>query len=73
VITGEIADDLLDPGMREEKLMADRKRLLSVVQYFRSEECRRVFISRYFGFSDEQPCGNCDTCDQVTQEREEEQ
>lgn len=61
-LTGEIPDDLLNPEMREEKLMADRKRLLALVQYFRTEGCRRMYLSRYFGFENEEPCGNCDMC-----------
>lgn len=61
-LTGEIPDELLDPERIEAKLLADQKRLLSMVQYFRAEQCRRVFISNYFGFADEHPCGNCDTC-----------
>lgn len=63
-IQGELPDVLLDEDHFQEKLLSDQKKLLSVVQYFRTEECRRVFISEYFGFFDESPCGNCDRCDE---------
>jgi ATP-dependent DNA helicase RecQ len=61
-VLSELPDVLLDEDHYKEKLLNDQKKLLSVVQYFRTEECRRVFISEYFGFFDELPCGNCDCC-----------
>ncbi|MGE5500107.1 MAG: RecQ family ATP-dependent DNA helicase [Syntrophothermus sp.] len=61
-VIDEMPDELTDPDYLKEKLLNDNKKLLSVVQYFRTEECRRVYISEYFGFSDEKPCGNCDIC-----------
>lgn len=62
-LLGEVPEVLLDEDHYQEKLRHDQTKLLSVVQYFRTEECRRVFIADYFGFPGEQPCGNCDCCD----------
>jgi ATP-dependent DNA helicase RecQ len=61
-IVNELPEILLDEDYLKEKLLNDNKKLLSVVNYFRGEKCRRVFISDYFGFPDEKPCGNCDNC-----------
>lgn len=61
-ITAELPEELTDEDYLKEKLMNGNKKLLSVVNYFRSEECRRVYISDYFGFPGEKPCGNCDIC-----------
>jgi len=61
-IVNELPDILQDEDHLKEKLLNDNKKLLSVVNYFRGEKCRRVFISDYFGFPDEKPCGNCDNC-----------
>lgn len=61
-IVNELPDILQNEDHLKEKLLNDNKKLLSVVNYFRGEKCRRVFISDYFGFPDEQPCGNCDNC-----------
>lgn len=61
-IVDELPGELQDEARFKEKLLSDNKKLLSVVNYFRGEECRRVFISDYFGFKDEKPCGNCDNC-----------
>ncbi len=61
-IIDELPNELEDENHLKEKLLNDNKKLLSVVNYFRGEECRRVFISDYFGFKDEKPCGNCDNC-----------
>lgn len=61
-IINELPDILENEEYLKEKLLNDNKKLLSVVNYFRSVECRRVFISDYFGFPGENPCGNCDNC-----------
>ncbi len=61
-IVNELPEILQDEEHLKEKLLNDNKKLLSVVNYFRGENCRRVFISDYFGFPDEKPCGNCDNC-----------
>ncbi len=63
----ELPEILEDEVYLNEKMMSDNKKLLAVVNYFRGEECRRVFISEYFGFNDEKPCGNCDNCAQGTE------
>jgi ATP-dependent DNA helicase RecQ len=57
-----LPDELMNENYLKEKLKNDNMKLLSVVNYFKNEECRRVFISEYFGFKDEPPCGNCDSC-----------
>ncbi len=61
IISG-LPEILENENYLKEKMMNDNKKLLSVVKYFRGEKCRRVFISEYFGFFDEKPCGNCDNC-----------
>ena len=61
-LVNELPDILQDEDYLKEKLLNDNKKLLSVVNYFRGENCRRVFISDYFGFPGEKPCGNCDNC-----------
>ncbi len=61
-IVDELPHELHDEKYLKEKLTSDNKKLLSVVNYFKSVECRRVYISDYFGFPGEKPCGNCDVC-----------
>ncbi len=61
-IINELPGELQNEKRLNEKLLNDNKKLLSVVNYFRDENCRRVYISDYFGFKDEKPCGNCDNC-----------
>ena len=60
-ITGELHPELIDEKIHMEKITRDRKRLLSMMEYFKTEECRRSYIENYFGFS-EPSCGNCDRC-----------
>ena len=59
-IVDDLPHELNDEKYLKDKLLNDNKKLLSVVNYFRTPECRRVFISEYFGFNDEPVCGNCD-------------
>jgi ATP-dependent DNA helicase RecQ len=63
-VADELPDALQDEERLADKLMNDNKKLLSMVNYFRGSGCRRVFISEYFGFHDERPCGNCDRCEE---------
>ena len=63
-LVNELPPELEGNERLEEKLMNDNKKLLSVVNYFKTETCRRIFISDYFGFPVEKPCGNCDVCDE---------
>lgn len=63
VIVDELPFELSDDNYLKEKLRKDNLKLLSMVQYFRTEKCRRVFISEYFGFHDEKDCHNCDVCE----------
>lgn len=61
-LNGDLPIELQDETRLKEKLLNDNKKLLSMVNYFKSIECRRVYISDYFGFPGEKPCGNCDCC-----------
>ncbi|MHC4947908.1 MAG: RecQ family ATP-dependent DNA helicase [Planctomycetota bacterium] len=40
----------------------DQTRLRAVAEYAESEECRSVFLRRWFGEEDPPACGNCDRC-----------
>ena len=40
----------------------DERRLQSMVEYADSDDCRSVFIRRYFGEEDPPVCGICDIC-----------
>jgi ATP-dependent DNA helicase RecQ len=65
VLLSPLPPELEDSSYLKEKLMNDNKKLLSMVNYFKEEDCRRVYISEYFGFHDEKPCHNCDRCDEL--------
>jgi ATP-dependent DNA helicase RecQ len=62
-LVSPLPERLSDDKRLEEKMMNDNKKLLAVVNYFKEKTCRRVYISDYFGFPGEKPCGNCDNCD----------
>lgn len=62
IITDELPSNLLDNTLYEDKLLRDQKKLLSIVNYFRDERCRKKSLESYFGFNDEPICNNCDRC-----------
>ena len=68
VIVDQIPAHLLNKNEYKEKLINDQKKLLGIVQYFRSDQCRRKEIESYFGFDDEPDCLICDNCDSQTGE-----
>ncbi len=61
-VINELPPQLEDEAYLKSKLLNDNKKLLSVVNYFRTNKCRRIFISDYFGFKNEPKCNNCDIC-----------
>ncbi|MCF8262972.1 MAG: RecQ family ATP-dependent DNA helicase [Melioribacteraceae bacterium] len=62
-IVAPLPHQLSDDQSLKNKLLSDNKKLLSVVNYFKTIECRRIYISHYFGFPNEKECQNCDVCD----------
>lgn len=56
------AEDLT-PELWEKRRDQLNRKLLSLVQWFRAEECRKVGIYRYFGWNNSEPCGFCDRCE----------
>jgi len=62
IISEKLPEKLADINKYNEKLLNDQKKLLGIVQYFRTEECRRKNLEVYFGFNNEPECGNCDNC-----------
>lgn len=62
-IVNPLPQELQDDARLKEKLTSDNKKLLSMVNYFKSEICRKTVISEYFGFPGTNECGNCDICD----------
>jgi ATP-dependent DNA helicase RecQ len=47
----------------QKRRMSLQKKLHALVLWFRSEECRKVGIYKYFGWPNEKPCGFCDRCE----------
>ncbi|MBU0558581.1 MAG: ATP-dependent DNA helicase [Bacteroidetes bacterium] len=62
VLLDELPHELSDDKYLADKLKRDNLKLLSMVNYFKTEKCRRQFISSYFGFDENHNCGNCDVC-----------
>lgn len=58
-----LTDEDLSPELWAARRLQLQKKLMSLVQWFRSEECRKVGVYRYFGWSMDEPCGFCDRCE----------
>jgi ATP-dependent DNA helicase RecQ len=61
-VVSSLPSQLEDDDYLNDKLLRDNKKLLSIVNYFNTRECRRAFISGYFGFPQNKKCGHCDIC-----------
>ncbi|MCB0351603.1 MAG: RecQ family zinc-binding domain-containing protein [Bdellovibrionales bacterium] len=55
----------MDDKVREQKLKRQNEKLLQMVRYVSSEDCRMQFIYKYFSEVDHKPCGLCDRCQEV--------
>ncbi|MGE3683538.1 MAG: ATP-dependent DNA helicase RecQ [Bdellovibrionales bacterium] len=56
-------DEDLSAELWHARKMQLQKKLLAIVQWFRSPQCRKVGIYSYFGWPHVEPCGLCDRCD----------
>ena len=57
-----LTDEDLSPELYKLRREQLQKKLLAVVQWFRSEECRKTGIYGYFGLKNLKACGFCDRC-----------
>lgn len=60
-LAGEIPEQLSSDNFIQEKMIRDLDRLIAIMQYAKSENCRRDIIHNYFN-SDISLCGKCDNC-----------
>lgn len=56
----ELPEKLHNDNYIKNKLLEDNKKLLAMLQYYQTKNCRRIYINEYFGFFDEPICKNCD-------------
>lgn len=63
-VVAALSEEDLNESLWKARKTQLQKKLLSLVQWFRSPECRKVGIYRYFGWPNETPCGFCDRCDE---------
>ncbi|MBK8955961.1 MAG: RecQ family ATP-dependent DNA helicase [Saprospiraceae bacterium] len=55
----------IDKKWYEKRKEILKQRFESMIQFVLHKGCRQVYISRYFGQNDDEPCGNCDYCMEV--------
>jgi len=60
-LAGELSGEIIADQFVKSKMERDRQRLIDMVNYAKSVECRRSIIYKYFGI-DFIGCGNCDNC-----------
>lgn len=57
----DLPDSLLSEEENKRKREIDQNRLYQMLQYVKTNECRREFIHHYFSIHKDE-CGNCDNC-----------
>ncbi len=60
-LVDELPDFLVDETLLKDKAEGDRQRLIGMLNYVKTEECRRDFIHEYFDAPPAE-CGTCDNC-----------
>ena len=60
-LIGDIPEELSSDDFIREKMMRDRDRLIAIMEYAKSGQCRRDIIHNYFD-SAVSVCGKCDNC-----------
>ena len=58
----ELPEKFTDQEYLDDKLKREQKKLYALVQYVKTEKCRKAFIHDYFGLPHAQKCGACDEC-----------
>ena len=61
-IRGALPEHLTDEDFLNKKLLREQKKLYALVQYVKTEGCRKAFIHEYFGLPRAEHCGACDRC-----------
>ena len=64
-VIDELPELLDNEDYLKTKFYRDQRKLQNVVEYVRSEKCRRRIIEEYFGFPDSKNCGHCDWCEEL--------
>lgn len=60
----ELDDTDISAEAWQERKIGLQKKLMSLVQWFRTDVCRKVTIYNYFGWPDTEPCKFCDVCEE---------
>ncbi len=60
-LAGELPDEVVSDMYIKSKMECDRQRLIDMMNYAKSSECRRRIIYKYFDIG-YRGCGNCDNC-----------
>ena len=61
-VLSEDLEPWIDDTARSQKLKRQNEKLLNVVQFIKTDQCRAQFIYNYFAESATKPCGLCDNC-----------
>ncbi len=60
--TDEALEKLLE--VYEDRAKNDKDRLVEMMHYAETVDCRMQIVRSYFGYEDGEPCGRCDNCEQ---------
>jgi ATP-dependent DNA helicase RecQ len=57
-----LPEAVTDQDRLDEKLKREQKKLYTMVQYAKAQDCRKAFIHQYFGLPHAERCDACDRC-----------
>ncbi len=63
-VLGDIPTEYLDPARFFQHQKAQAQKLLQLVDLFKTDECKKIGIYRYFGLPKTDSCGFCSSCDE---------
>ncbi|MCB0341722.1 MAG: ATP-dependent DNA helicase RecQ [Pseudobdellovibrionaceae bacterium] len=61
-VCGELPEEYLQPDLFQARLKRQNEKLLEMVRFAQTPQCRMQFVYTYFGVPDAKPCGHCDNC-----------
>ncbi|MGZ3722844.1 MAG: RecQ family zinc-binding domain-containing protein, partial [Bdellovibrionales bacterium] len=59
-----LTEEDVSEALWKARKLALQKKLMALVQWFRSPQCRKVEIYKYFGWPNAERCGFCDRCEE---------
>lgn len=61
-VVAELDEKFFSLEKQDELYKSRAKKMLEVIQFIKSDQCRMQILRKYFDFDEGSPCGRCDNC-----------